>query len=222
MNELAAVEKEVTSVTLASTKMVVKTSEDALIAMDFLKNVSDAKKKVEVFFAPQLGSAHTTWQTILAQKKEYMTPLEAAEKLVKGKKTTFDLEQMRIAEEAQRVADEKARIAEEKLKVKIQKKIDKTEDEETAAVLQEQLEMAHVQRQVVEAPTKIGTSQKDVEITINNMMLLVKAVASGEVGINPEMLFEVKMKVLKDYVKLSGKMDVPGCTIRKTLIQKIR
>ena len=222
MNELKMVEKEVASVTSVASSLTISTTEDALVAVDFLKNVSIAKKKIEEFFAPQLGLAHATWQAILAQKKEYITPLEAAEKLVKGKKTAFDLEQTRIAEEAQRKADEKARIAEEKLKAKIQKKIDNTDDEEAQAVLQEQLETAHVQRQVVEAPAKIGSSQKDFEIVVDNIMALIKVVASGEVAINPEVLFEVKLKALKDYIKLSGKVTIPGCTIKKTLIQRIK
>lgn len=220
--ELAAVEKEVASVTSVSRGMVVKTTEDAIVAVDFLKNVSAAKKKVEDFFAPQLGSAYATWQTILAQKKIYIAPLEAAEKLVKGKKTAFDLEQTRIAEEKQREADEKARIAEDKLRAKIQKKIDETDDEEKAAVLQEQLETVHVQRAVVEAPVKLNASQKDFDIVIDDIMDLLKAIVKGEVNVDPGILFDVKIKVLKDYLKLSGKTTIPGCTIKRTLIQRIR
>lgn len=220
--ELAAVEKEVASVTSVSRGMVVKTTEDAIVAVDFLKNVSAAKKKVEDFFAPQLRSAYATWQTILAQKKQYISPLEAAEKLVKGKKTAFDLEQMRIAEEKQREADEKARIAEDKLRAKIQKKIDETDDEEKAAVLQEQLETVHVQRTIVEAPVKLNASQKDFDIVIDDIMDLLKAIVKGEVNVDPGILFDVKIKVLKDYLKLSGKTTIPGCTIKRTLIQRIR
>lgn len=221
-NELAAVEKEVASVTSVSRQMVVKTTEDAIVAVNFLKNVSAAKKKVEEFFAPQLGSAYATWQTILAQKKQYISPLEAAEKLVKGKKTEFDLEQRRIAEEQQRKADEKARIAEEKLKAKIQKKIDKTDDEEKAAILQEQLETVHVPRIVVEAPVKLNATQQDFDIVIDDIMGLLEAIVKGEVNVDPDLLFEVKIKVLKDYLKLSGKTSIPGCSVKKTLIQRIR
>ena len=221
-NELAVVEREVASVTSVSRQMVVKSTDDAIVAVDFLKNVSAAKKKVEEFFAPQLGSAYATWQTILAQKKKYIGPLEAAEKLVKGKKTAFDLEQMRIAEEAQRIADEKARIAEEKLKAKIQKKIDKTDDEEKLAILQEQLETAHVPRVVVEAPVKLNATQQDFDIVIDDIMDLLKAIVKGEVNVDPGILFDVKIKVLKDYLKLSGKTTIPGCTIKRTLIQRIK
>ena len=221
-NELAAVEKEVASVTSVSRQMVVKSTDDAIVAVDFLRKVNAAKKKVEEFFAPQLGSAYATWQTILAQKKQYISPLEAAEKLVKGKKTEFDLEQRRIAEEQQRKADEKARIAEEKLKAKIQKKIDKTDDEEKAAILQEQLETVHVPRIVVEAPVKLNATQQDFDIVIDDIMGLLEAIVKGEVNVDPDVLFDVKIKVLKDYLKLSGKTTIPGCIVKRTLIQRIK
>ena len=221
-NELAAVEREVASVTSVAEGMVIRNTNDAIAAVDFLRNVNAAKKKVEEFFAPQLGSAYATWQTILAQKKQYISPLEAAEKLVKGKKTEFDLEQRRIAEEQQRKADEKARIADEKLRARIQKKIDKTDDEEKVAVLQEQLETAHVPRVVVEAPVKLNATQKSFDVTVIDIMDLMEAVVKGEVNVDPDLLFEVKIKVLKDYLKLSGKTSIPGCSVKKTLIQRIR
>ena len=221
-NELAAVEREVASVTSVAEGMVVKTTEDAIVAVDFLKNVNAAKKKVEEFFAPQLGSAYATWQTILAQKKQYISPLEAAEKLVKGKKTEFDLEQLRIVECERQRAEEKARLEEEKLAAKIQKKIDRTDDEEKLAILQERLETISVPRDMVESPVKVNATQKSFDVTVIDIMDLLEAVVKGEVNVDPDLLFEVKIKVLKDYLKLSGKTSIPGCSVKKTLIQRIR
>ena len=221
-NELAAVEREVASVTSVAEGMVIRNTDDAIVAVDFLRNVNAAKKKVEEFFAPQLGSAYATWQTILAQKKQYISPLEAAEKLVKGKKTEFDLEQLRIVEcEGQR-AEEKARLEEEKLAVKIQKKIDRTDDEEKLAILQERLETISVPRDMVESPVKVNATQKSFDVTVIDIMDLMEAVVKGEVNVDPDLLFEVKIKVLKDYLKLSGKTSIPGCSVKKTLIQRIR
>ena len=221
-NELAAVEREVASVTSVAEGMVVKTTEDAIVAVDFLRNVNAAKKKVEEFFAPQLGSAYATWQTILAQKKQYISPLEAAEKLVKGKKTEFDLEQLRIVECERQRAEEKARLEEEKLAAKIQKKIDRTDDEEKLAILQERLETISVPRDMVESPVKVNATQKSFDVTVIDIMDLMEAVVKGEVNVDPDLLFEVKIKVLKDYLKLSGKTSIPGCSVKKTLIQRIR
>ena len=117
-----------------------------------------------------------------------------------------------------RKADEKARIAEEKLKAKIQKKIDKTDDEEKAAILQEQLETVHVPRIVVEAPVKLNATQQDFDIVIDDIMDLLEAIVKGEVNVDPDVLFDVKIKVLKDYLKLSGKTTLPGCLVKRTLI----
>lgn len=221
-NELAAVEREVASVTSVAEGMVVRNTDDAIVAVDFLRKVNAAKKKVEEFFAPQLGSAYATWQTILAQKKQYISPLEAAEKLVKGKKTEFDLEQLRIVECERQRAEEKARLEEEKLAVKIQKKIDRTDDEEKLAILQERLETISVPRDMVESPVKVNATQKSFDVTVIDIMDLLEAVVKGEVNVDPDLLFEVKIKVLKDYLKLSGKTSIPGCSVKKTLIQRIR
>lgn len=221
-NELAAVEREVASVTSVAEGMVIRNTDDAIVAVDFLRNVNAAKKKVEEFFAPQLGSAYATWQTILAQKKQYISPLEAAEKLVKGKKTEFDLEQLRIVECERQRAEEKARLEEEKLAVKIQKKIDRTDDEEKLAILQERLETISVPRDMVESPVKVNATQKSFDVTVIDIMDLLEAVVKGEVNVDPDLLFEVKIKVLKDYLKLSGKTSIPGCSVKKTLIQRIR
>lgn len=221
-NELAAVEREVASVTSVAEGMVIRNTDDAIVAVDFLRNVNAAKKKVEEFFAPQLGSAYATWQTILAQKKQYISPLEAAEKLVKGKKTEFDLEQLRIVECERQRAEEKARLEEEKLAVKIQKKIDRTDDEEKLAILQERLETISVPRDMVESPVKVNATQKSFDVTVIDIMDLIEAVVKGEVNVDPDLLFEVKIKVLKDYLKLSGKTSIPGCSVKKTLIQRIR
>jgi len=221
-NELAAVEREVASVTSVAEGMVIRNTNDAIVAVDFLRNVNAAKKKVEEFFAPQLGSAYATWQTILAQKKQYISPLEAAEKLVKGKKTEFDLEQLRIVECERQRAEEKARLEEEKLAVKIQKKIDRTDDEEKLAILQERLETISVPRDMVESPVKVNATQKSFDVTVIDIMDLMEAVVKGEVNVDPDLLFEVKIKVLKDYLKLSGKTSIPGCSVKKTLIQRIR
>lgn len=221
-NELAAVEREVASVTSVAEGMVIRNTNDAIAAVDFLRNVNAAKKKVEEFFAPQLGSAYATWQTILAQKKQYISPLEAAEKLVKGKKTEFDLEQLRIVECERQRAEEKARLEEEKLAAKIQKKIDRTDDEEKLAILQERLETISVPRDMVESPVKVNATQKSFDVTVIDIMDLMEAVVKGEVNVDPDLLFEVKIKVLKDYLKLSGKTSIPGCSVKKTLIQRIR
>ena len=221
-NELAAVEREVASVTSVAEGMVVRNTDDAIVAVDFLRKVNAAKKKVEEFFAPQLGSAYATWQTILAQKKQYISPLEAAEKLVKGKKTEFDLEQLRIVECERQRAEEKARLEEEKLAAKIQKKIDRTDDEEKLAILQERLETISVPRDMVESPVKVNATQKSFDVTVIDIMDLLEAVVKGEVNVDPDLLFEVKIKVLKDYLKLSGKTSIPGCSVKKTLIQRIR
>ena len=221
-NELAAVEREVASVTSVAEGMVVRNTDDAIVAVDFLRKVNAAKKKVEEFFAPQLGSAYATWQTILAQKKQYISPLEAAEKLVKGKKTEFDLEQLRIVECERQRAEEKARLEEEKLAAKIQKKIDRTDDEEKLAILQERLETISVPRDMVESPVKVNATQKSFDVTVIDIMDLMEAVVKGEVNVDPDLLFEVKIKVLKDYLKLSGKTSIPGCSVKKTLIQRIR
>ena len=224
MNNLEPIKKEVNTVTSMSNKIQIKTSEDVVVAVNFLKQVVAAKKRVVEFFAPQKQATHKAWQVVLEQEKKILEPLIAAEALVKNKKTAFDLTQEKIAAEQRRIAEEKAQREEEKIRAKLQKKMEKTKDEEKQAVLQEELESVHVQRDCVTAmPTKVqgSSTQTDYKIEVYNPSALLRAILDEELNILLENVVDIKISAVKKYVQMTGDMKIPGVTVEKTLIQKV-
>jgi hypothetical protein len=96
-------------------------------------------------------------------EKDYVGPLIEAEKLIKSKTSDYIVEQNRILEDKRLKAEEEARKKEEKLKAKIMKKIEKTDDSETKAILEEQMENVVVQPETAYMPTTVkvdGMSQQ--------------------------------------------------------------
>lgn len=221
--DLVVVKKESNVVIAASQALVIKTPNDALKAVDFLKRIKDAKAKLDAFFDPQNKAAYNTWQIGLKHKKEYYDPLVAAEKLVKDKKTTFDLAQEEAAEKERQKIEEKARKEEEKQKAKLQKKIDSTDDEEKKAVLQEQQESVHVQREAatVETKTEGSAKQADYNVEVYNMAAFLRAILEEDIQIKLDNVVEVKIKGIKDFIKLTNITNIPGCIVKKTFIQKV-
>lgn len=85
------------------------------VAADFLKGVKSLRAEVAAAFDPIIKSAHDAHKTALAQKKAADTPLDDAERIVKGEMVRWDNEQERIrrAEEA-RLAEEARKLEEER------------------------------------------------------------------------------------------------------------
>jgi CRISPR/Cas system CMR subunit Cmr6 (Cas7 group RAMP superfamily) len=220
---LVPIKKESSSIVALSQTMTITTIEESMGAVNFLKRIKEAKQKVENFFELQIKSAYRTWQILLKQKKEYMDPLITAEKIVKDKKTKFDLKQEELAEKERKEIEEKARKEEERQRAKLQKKIDKATDEEIKAILQEEQEMVHVQRETATITTKTeGTAkQVDYEVEVYDTAALVRAIINNDIAMKLDLVIEVKTKGIKDYVKATGVTTIPGCKIKKTFIQRI-
>jgi hypothetical protein len=220
---LAVVKKESNVIIAASQALVIKTADDALKAVDFLKRIKEAKAKLDAFFDPQNKAAYNTWQIGLNHKKEYMTPLITAEKLIKEKKTMFDLAQEEAAEKERQKIEDAARKKEEQIKAKLQKKIDKTSDEETKAILEEQKESVHVQREagMVETKTEGSAKQADYSVEVHNTAALLRAILDEEIQLKLDNIVEIKIKSIKDFIKITNITNIPGCTIKKTFIQKV-
>lgn len=225
-NQLVVIKNEANSLILRVQKMEVVSQETLETAADLLRNVTMVKKKVEVLFDPQIEASYRAWQIALKQKKDYVGPLIEAEKLIKSKTSDYIVEQNRILEDKRLKAEEEARKKEEKLKAKIMKKIEKTDDSETKAILEEQMENVVVQPETAYMPTTVKvvgmSQQKDYKIEVVNKKELLKAVLNDEVVVDINSLVDVKIGVLKTYLKNSGKDKIAGCVVKRAVIQKFK
>lgn len=223
---LTTMKTEVNSLTLRIQKMEVVSQETLEVAADLLKNLIIVKKKVETLFDPQIDASYKSWQIALQQKKNFIGPLTEAEKSIKKKTGDYIIEQNRVLEEKRLKAEEEARKKEEKLKAKLAKKIEKTEDSETRAILEEQMENTVVQPETAYMPNAVKVNgmvqQKDWKIEVVDKRKLLKAVLNDEVVVDIDNLVDVKIGVLKTYLKNSGRNSIAGCIVKPAVIQKFK
>jgi hypothetical protein len=65
-------------------------------------------------------------------------------------------------------------------------------------------------------------SKKDYKIEVVNKKELLKAVLNDEVVVDINSLVNVKIGVLKTYLKNSGKDKIAGCVVKRAVIQKFQ
>lgn len=96
--------------------VVVASDTDYANAGEMTKAVKQMQKKVKEYWEPLRVSAKAAYDEILARKKEMMDPLEAAEKILKGKMGDYSMEK-----ERKRRAQEEAmrKLAEQEMERKL-------------------------------------------------------------------------------------------------------
>lgn len=223
---LTVIKNEANQLTARVQRMEVTSQESLITATDLLKNVVLVRKKAETMFDPQVEAAYKSWKISCSQKSTFIGPLLSAEKEIKDKTGKYILQQEKILEQQRLKAEEEARKKEEKLRAKLQKKIEKTTDNETKAILEEQYDNVLVAPDTAYLSTSVKvdgmSKQKDFRIEVVNKYKLLKAVINGELDVDIDGLIDVKIGVLKTYLKNSGKTSIVGCTVEQTLIQKFR
>lgn len=222
-DKLVPVKQEIMDVVSAAEALIIRSAEDLPLVADFLQKVAQAKRKIADVFGPQKKATHLAWQSVIAQEKKFLGPLESAEAMVKHKKTDFDIEQKKTIDRMREEAERKAAAKEEQIRARLLKKMEAERDLEKVAVLQEKIEEVHVDRQSVPEMIKVEgiATQKDIEVEVVNIYHLMEAVINGQVNVDARKLFEVKASVLKVYVKMTGERTVPGCRVKDVLIQRV-
>ncbi len=164
MEQSEQIKAEMTVVASEAGEIVVKDQATRDTAIDYLRRVKTARKRVEDYFGPLKKSAHETWKGIVAKEKELLEPLDAAERKAKVAVSGYDQEQekIRLAEQRrlQAEADEKARKERERLEKEAAKLKTEAKREErleaAAAVVAPVVELASVtQKQAGESVRKV-------------------------------------------------------------------
>jgi len=222
-DRLVPVKQEITDVVSAAEALVIRSVDDLPLVSDFLQKVAQAKRKLADVFGPQKKATHLAWQSVILQEKKFLGPLESAEVMVKRKKTDFDIEQQRIIDRMGEEVERKAAAKEGQMRARLLKKMEMEKDPEKIAVLQEKIEEVHADRRpILEMPKVDGiTTQKDFNVEVTNIEILMAAVIDGRVNIDPNKLFDVRESALKTYVKMTGRLTIPGCRVQETLIQRV-
>lgn len=90
-----ALGREVSTVEANALRVVIGNDADYANAGDITKAVKQMQKKVTEYWEPLRVSAKKTYDDVLARKKEMLSPLESAEKILKGKMSAYVTEQER-------------------------------------------------------------------------------------------------------------------------------
>jgi hypothetical protein len=205
--------------------LVVINQESYDTASGMLVKIKQAISEAEEALNPQCEATYHAWQVALTQKKKYVDPYKMMEKTIKGQIGNYELGQEKIRREEEERLQIIIKEQEEREKAKLLKRAEKAGAKgnvEKAEELREQAEMVFIPTpQLVSTTiqkTKGVSSRIDYDVEVVDMMILIKAIANGEITINIDRLFTVKAGILKDYVTMTGKKSVPGCVIKEKAI----
>jgi hypothetical protein len=135
VKDLEIIDNEERGVVNAANTVIVETRDDYETAGTFLKEIKAVMKKVEAVFEPIVKKAFEAHKQAKSSLNERLKPLEEAERIVKGKMSTFfaaEEEKRRAADRAKR--EEEARLAAEH-EEKARELLDKGEFKKAESVL---------------------------------------------------------------------------------------
>ena len=100
---------EVISIETRASRVTVNTDEDYSKACEYVKTIKTMQQQVSDYWEPMRVSAKKAYDDVLAHKKAMTDPLMNAEKILKGKLTSYLDRKRREEEERRRELEEKAR-----------------------------------------------------------------------------------------------------------------
>jgi hypothetical protein len=228
---LAKIEGESKPIVQEAKTFLIKDDESFMETGFRLKSIKGFLEQANGIFDPQIEAAHQSHKIALEQKKKFIAPMVEADKLYRRKRSDYEIELERQAEEARRKADEAAKAEEDRKKKELEEAAIKAEailgDPAFARELREAAQQVVVESAAPaivtqKAPEVAGfASAKDWDISVTNPMLLIQAIACGDVVVDLGALITWKTGELKAYLKRTNKEEIPGCLVEKKKVQKV-
>ena len=212
--------KEVSLIEIQASAVVVASEADYAAAGDLTKTVKAMQKQVKEYWDPLRVAAKKTYDDVLAKKKAMLDPLEAAEKILKGKMTDFVLEQER-----------KRKEQEEAMRKLAQAEIDRKLDEAAAAETNGDamgVEFAMAEAEVMQGIAEAGSipSQKpkaDGVSTSKTWKITGIDDAKVPVSLCGAVIRPVDEKAVLALIKATkGKIEIPGITFEESVTISVR
>lgn len=212
--------KEVSAVEYQALNVVIMNDDDYRTAGDATSEVKKMQKKVEEYWEPMRVSAKKTYDDVLDHKKEMLTPLKNAEKILKSKMANYVMEQERKRKEQEEAMKKLAEAAVDK---KIQEAIDAQSRGDEAAA-----EFAMAEAEVYDNAAVNGAIVKQspkANGVSTSKAWKITAIDSSKVPINFNgmELRPVDEKLVMQLIKASkGKIVIPGVKYEETVAISIR
>jgi len=227
----AEIKKEVTVFKKKYTDIAIVDKETFDVVGENLGRIIAMKKKITEYWAEPIAKAHSLHKELNEKKKEMLAPFDHAEKFERKKIQEYLTAQEMKRREDQKKLDDERRKKEEAEKNKIDKKIEKAKasgNKEKVKELKAEKEEVCIAPATVEEEIKQTTrieggptvsKKKDIKITITDEMEVLGLVVKGVLPIG---IIKINESKLKQAVKLSGRMDLPGLLIEEIVGASIR
>lgn len=111
---ITKLEPQVQSLAAQAASMVIAEEADYGRAGEFLVTLKGMQKEVAATFDPVVAAAHQAHKAATAARAKHLDPLDGAERVIKGRMSTFRQEQQRIAAQAEAERQKILREQEEK------------------------------------------------------------------------------------------------------------
>lgn len=182
----------------------------------FLRSVKEYLKRVGEVFDPIVRKAHGAWKEALEQQKKLEAPALEAERVLKGMMGHYDMEQRRLAQEAQRLADAESQRLQDEVTLKAALEAEARGDDQGAARILEAptppvpiIVPAAIVPPLAKADGVSFRSNYSAEIT--DLKALVQAVAAGQV---PLAYVQGNLPALNQAAKaMKEELRIPGVRV---------
>lgn len=212
--------KEVSLIETQASAVVVASEADYAAAGDLTKTVKAMQKQVKEYWDPLRVAAKKTYDDVLAKKKAMLDPLEAAEKILKGKMTEFVLEQERKRKEQEEAM---RRLAQAEIDRKLEEAATAETNGDTMGV-----EFAMAEAEVMQGIAEAGSipSQKpkaDGVSTSKTWKITSIDDSKVPVALCGAVIRPVDEKAVLALIKATkGKIEIPGITFEESVTISVR
>lgn len=187
----------------------VNNNDEFIVAASFRDALKKIEKQIDDTFDDPIDTAHKLHKSLVAQKKRHYEPLEQARTVIKAKMISFETAQEEIRrnqEDALRLAAQKRA---EELAIAQAVEAERQGDKGLAqAIIEAPVVAAPVVVQKTTPKIQGFTSRTVWSATVMDMVLLVQAVAKGQVSAN---LLQPNETALRQFATATkGTVPIPG------------
>jgi hypothetical protein len=151
------IERKVPALVDQASAIIIRDQDTLTGANDFSIAIKRMRREIEETFDPIIEAAHVAHKVALDKKRKYIDPVDAAEKMVKGKIGSYLTEQERIRKEAERKVWE---AEQEKIRAQ-QEATRKAQEAERKAEAERQRIADAARRQAEEADARAARARSD-------------------------------------------------------------
>lgn len=215
-----ALGREVSTVEANALQVVVASDADYANAGEITKSVKQMQKKVTEYWEPLRVSAKKTYDDVLSRKKEMLGPLESAEKILKGKMSSYVAEQERKRREREEAM---RKLAQQEVERKLEEAAH-AEAAGDALGAESAMTEAEVMDDVANSGKVTGAAPKATGVSTSKAWK-IKSIDSSQVPVEiaGAIIRPVDEKAVMALIKATkGSIKIPGIVYEETVSISVR